>query len=178
MLVNAIHDSTRRGSYTELKRLLQQPDFDPSMLVLKNTAAMKHSGLRLPPLHHAALHGQCSELRLMLDHHVTDDTVDCPHDDLSPLLLAVRSRCVHCVEALLCAGADPNFNIDPAAMTPLQFAVGECSNPDIARLLLEFGAEPMLETRYASPVQFAASRLAPACEEREHWEAMLEMLSA
>jgi hypothetical protein len=165
-----------------LKDVLAERNFDRSMLVRENKQAMKASGLDLPPLHYAARHGLLSMLGLMVARIRRDDEEDTvlintPYADRSPLMWAIESRCAHCVELLLGAGADPNFNIDPEMPPPLRYAVEACSNKELIRALTEFGAETLLETRLNSPMQFVRSMLRPCADpmEREHWQWILDL---
>ncbi len=170
-----IYAKTKEGSSRSIKQLLRQKDFDPLVLVVADARAMRLHRMRLPPLHHAALNGHASVLKLMIEHS-DEATVNYPFNQVTPLVLAIRSRCNHCVEALLCAGADPNLNLDPDAMTPLRLAVEECSNLEIIRALVEYEADPLKETvKFSSPAEFVRSRLMPCddAEERMHWEAVL-----
>ena len=172
-----IYAKTKLGSSRSIEHILNQKDFDPLVLVLADSHAMCLNEMHYPPLHHAALNGHTSVLKLMIK--CSDKTIiDYPHNKVTPLILAIHSRCIHCVEALLQAGADPNFNIDSDIMTPLRFAVEECSNFEIIRALVEFEANPIEETiKFSSPIEFVNSRLMPCDDEKErmHWEAIIEL---
>ena len=172
-----IYAKTKEGSLRAIRHILGQKNFDPLALVLPDTHAMHLNQMDFPPLHHAALNGQTSVLRLMIARS-DESIVNRPFDKVTPLILAIRSRCIHCVEALLYAEADANFNIDSDIMTPLRFAVEECSNFEIIRALVEFDANPFEETiKFSSPFDFVRSRLMPCNDEAEraHWEAVIEL---
>jgi hypothetical protein len=81
------------------------------------------------------------------------------------------------VELLLYAGADANFNIHPSVPTPLRYAVEACTNQNILHALVDFGAEPLLETKLNSPMQFVLAMLRPCPDEleRAHWQWVLEL---
>ncbi len=175
-VVEAIHFKTKAMSTKHLKHIFAQRNFDSKMLIEPNPSAMEKSQLDLPPLHYAARHGLYSILRLMIAQLKDDDDIDMPFDNRSPLMWALVSRCAHCVETLLYADADPNFNIDPDTPTPLRFAVEACSNQNIIQALMEFDAEPLLETKLNSPMQFVQSALSPCTENREHWEWVRDLL--
>ena len=175
--MDQIYAKTKQGSYRSIERILGQKDFDPMTLVLADTHAMHLNQMHLPPLHHAALNGHAAALKLMISHS-EEAIINHPFDRVAPLIFAIRSRCIHCVEALLYAGADANFNIDSDMMTPLRFAVEECSNFEIVRALVEFEANPLEETiKFSSSVEFVRSRLLPCDdpEERMHWEAIIDL---
>ena len=170
-----IYAKTKEGSCRAIQHILSQKDFDPLALVLGDSNAMCVNQMQFPPLHHTALNGNTSVLRLMIARS-DEAIVNSTFNKVTPLILAIRSRCAHCVEALLYAGADANFNIDSDMMMPLRFAVEECSNFEIIRALVEFDANPFEETiRFSSPFQFVGSRLMPCHdeEERAHWEAVM-----
>ncbi len=63
-----------------------------------------------------------------------------PTGGLTPLLYAVRSGCVRCVQAILKAGADINLPT-PDGVTPLISAIDNL-NFDVAKFLLEKKADP------------------------------------
>jgi ankyrin repeat protein len=65
-----------------------------------------------------------------------------PVGGLTALLYAARDGCYDCVAALLAAGADVNMPT-PEGVTPLMIALDNEHN-DVARLLLERGANPRL----------------------------------
>ena len=180
-VLEALYVNTRLQSTKTLRRIFELQAFRPAMLTVVSDAALLHkTQLPVPPLHYAAMHGHLGMLKLMLSRIPESELmlVDIPYNNLSPLLFAIRARCVHCITALLNAGADPNFNVDPEVMTPLRYAVEECANAGIAEVLLEFDAESRLETRFNSPVQFVCARLSPCAdaEERVHWEGILDRM--
>jgi hypothetical protein len=86
-------------------------------------------------------------------------------------------RCAHCVELLLNAGADCNFNINPEIPLPLRYAVEACSNLQIIQALTDFGGEPQLSTMHNSPMQYVYSMLHPCTDpsEHEHWQRIMEL---
>src|SRR5207247_4969221 len=61
---------------------------------------------------------------------------------LTALLYAARDGCYDCVDALIAAGADVNIPT-PEGVTALMLALDNDHN-DVARLLLERGANPRL----------------------------------
>jgi uncharacterized protein len=63
-----------------------------------------------------------------------------PFGGLTALLYAARDGCYDCVEALIAKGADVNVPT-PEGVTPLMIALDNDNN-DIARLLLDHGANP------------------------------------
>jgi ankyrin repeat protein len=63
-----------------------------------------------------------------------------PTGGLTPLLYAVRSGCLACVQAMLKAGADINLP-NPDGVTPLMMAIDNL-HFDVAKYLLEQGANP------------------------------------
>ncbi len=63
-----------------------------------------------------------------------------PSGGLTPLLYAVRSSCLPCVQAMLAAGADPNLP-SPDGVTPLLVAIDNF-NFGVANYLLDKGANP------------------------------------
>jgi ankyrin repeat protein len=64
-----------------------------------------------------------------------------PFGGLTALLYAARDGCYDCVEALIAKGADVNVPTMPEGVTPLMIALDNDNN-DIARLLLDHGANP------------------------------------
>ena len=174
----AVYLNTKQYAVSALNDSLKHSPSPSILLVEANPVLMRFAEMPLPPLHYAALHGQLSVLRLMLE-HVGDAVVDTPFNHITPLLFAVRSRCPHCVAALLDAGADANFTAAPnEVMTPLRFAVEECSNFCIIQELIENDAAPTFESeRFSSPLAFVRSRLAPCADaaEQAHWEMILDL---
>jgi ankyrin repeat protein len=64
-----------------------------------------------------------------------------PFGGLTALLYAARDGCYDCVEALIAAGADVNVPTLVEGITPLMIALDNDNN-DVARLLLDHGANP------------------------------------
>lgn len=69
-----------------------------------------------------------------------------PTGGLTPLLYATRSGCERCVLAMLKAGADIDWP-NPDGVTPLMSAIDNL-NFDVAKLLLEKGANPHIRDLY------------------------------
>ena len=69
-----------------------------------------------------------------------------PRGGLTPLMFAARDGCRACVQVLVDAGADVNYE-DPTWATPLNLAVYN-GHFDTAALLLELGANPSDESLY------------------------------
>ena len=64
-------------------------------------------------------------------------------------------------------------------MTPLRYAVEECSDTELVLTLLDYGADPDLENGpFSSPMQYVVSRLSPCADpvERARWETILERM--
>ena len=172
MLLDKIYERTKTGSAQSFHPFVLDPFLKPSSLVIEDKELMQKHHMPQPPLHHAALNGEVQKVIIMAQ-RCGEGLINTPFNGLSPLHFALRSRCIHCVEALLEAGADANFNVDPRIMTPLRYAVEECSDVRIVELLVEFGAEPMLETLFSSPMQYVVSRLSPPDDDADLWKAML-----
>src|SRR4051812_48516409 len=64
-----------------------------------------------------------------------------PFGGLTALLYAARDGCYDCAEALIAKGADVNVPTQPEGVTPLMIALDNDNN-DVARLLLDHGANP------------------------------------
>jgi ankyrin repeat protein len=100
---------------------------------------------RFLPVHAALVSGDFDELAKLLgpslrrfDEPLGPELLPCP-----PLSLAIQWSPIDLIEALLVAGADPNYP-EPPGLTPLFAAIGE-QRPDrldIVRLLLAHGADP------------------------------------
>jgi len=54
--------------------------------------------------------------------------------------------------------------------------VEACSNRGLIQTLLDFGAEPLLATKFDSPMQYVYSMLHPCADpqEREHWQCVMQ----
>ena len=175
-LLTILHASTKLHSVRALRYLFRNFQIPVSILLTLDES----SPLPLPPLHYAAQNGLLQILRLVLkritEEEDSDALVNQPFNGVPPVLYALRSRCVHCVVALLDAGADANLHC-ANGMTPLRYAVEECSNYELIQALIDYDAEPELSTdRFGSPKAYVQSRLEPCTDasEREHWETILE----
>ena len=78
-----------------------------------------------------------------------------PFGGLTALLYAARDGCYDCVEALIASGADVNVPTQPEAVTPLMIALDNDNN-DIARLLLDRGANPHVWDWYGRTALYIA----------------------
>ena len=77
-----------------------------------------------------------------------------PFGGLTALLYAARDGCYDCVEALIAKGADVNVPT-PEAVTPLMIALDNDNN-DIAKLLLDHGANPSVWDWYGRTALYIA----------------------
>jgi uncharacterized protein len=77
-----------------------------------------------------------------------------PFGGLTALLYAARDGCYDCVEALIAKGADVNMPT-PEGVTPLMIALDNDNN-DIAKLLLDHGANPGLWDWYGRTALYIA----------------------
>jgi uncharacterized protein len=77
-----------------------------------------------------------------------------PFGGLTALLYAARDGCYDCVEALIAQGADVNVPT-PEGVTPLLIALDNDNN-DIAKLLLDHGANPRLWDWYGRTALYIA----------------------
>src|SRR5687768_13784952 len=79
-----------------------------------------------------------------------------PFGGLTALLYAARDGCYDCVEALIASGANVNVPTMPEGVTPLMIALDNDNN-DIARLLLDRGANPHVWDWYGRTALYIAS---------------------
>ena len=136
--IETLVHSASRGALTALELLLESGDVHPSMLV------QPWSEKRRPALHHAVVMSDNRLIRKILLAGGSEAIIDVPFRQQTPLELAVKSRCVHCTETILGARADPNRCWPKEkGMSPLRYAVEHCSL-EMCKLLLDFGAEPLL----------------------------------
>jgi uncharacterized protein len=77
-----------------------------------------------------------------------------PFGGLTALLYAARDGCYECVEALIAKGADMNVPT-PEGVTPLMIALDN-DNTDIAKLLLDRGANPRVWDWYGRTALYIA----------------------
>jgi ankyrin repeat protein len=77
-----------------------------------------------------------------------------PFGGLTALLYAAREGCYDCVEAMIAKGADLNTPT-PEGVTPLMIALDNDNN-DIAKLLLDHGANPGLSDWYGRTALYIA----------------------
>jgi ankyrin repeat protein len=77
-----------------------------------------------------------------------------PFGGLTALLYAARDGCYDCVEALIAKGADVNVPT-PEAVTPLMIALDNDNN-DVAKLLLDHGANPSVWDWYGRTALYIA----------------------
>jgi ankyrin repeat protein len=77
-----------------------------------------------------------------------------PFGGLTALLYAARDGCYDCVEALVASGADVNVPT-PEGVTPLMIALDNDNN-DVAKLLLDHGANPGLFDWYGRTALYIA----------------------
>lgn len=108
----------------------------------------------------AAREGQLGSIKLLLSKGANPNIHG---QEKSPLIEAIRysSTPVHCLEALLDAGANVNFVSRTSGTTALVRAV-QGSSPDKLRTLLRAGADPNLGTIIFSPFTSGSSPLATA----------------
>ena len=78
-----------------------------------------------------------------------------PFGGLTALLYAARDGCYDCAEALIAKGADVNVPTMPEGVTPLMIALDNDNN-DIARLLLDRGANPHVWDWYGRTALYIA----------------------
>src|SRR5262245_15758234 len=78
-----------------------------------------------------------------------------PFGGLTALLYAARDGCYDCVDALIAKGADINMPTTPEGVTPLMIALDNDNN-DIAKLLLDRGANPSLWDWYGRTALYIA----------------------
>ena len=150
--------------------------WDARALVLPHPFLMAKYMVHMPPFHSAARLGDLGLLKPMVKLVAQAGSIDTPFHDRSALLYAMEARCVHCIQCLLDAGACANFNVHPMVRTPLRYAVEECSDVEIIKLLIDYDAEHALKTRFSSPMEYVLSRLSPChdAEERRHFELILQ----
>ncbi len=92
------------------------------------------------PLHLAAFFNRAKAVRLLLDRGADVGAVARNDMEVQPLHSAVAARSVEVVAALLVAGADPNARQE-GGFTPLMGAEQDDPEGDMARLLIDHGAE-------------------------------------
>jgi len=78
-----------------------------------------------------------------------------PFGGLTALLFASRDGCYDCVEALIASGADVNAATTQEGVTPLMIALDNDNN-DVAKLLLDHGANPGLFDWYGRTALYIA----------------------
>jgi uncharacterized protein len=78
-----------------------------------------------------------------------------PFGGLTALLYAARDGCYDCAEALIANGADVNVPTMPEGVTPLMIALDNDNN-DVAKLLLEHGANPHVWDWYGRTALYIA----------------------
>jgi ankyrin repeat protein len=78
-----------------------------------------------------------------------------PFGGLTALLYAARDGCYDCVEALIAQGADVNVPTTEEGVTPLMIALDNDNN-DVAKLLLDHGANPGLWDWYGRTALYIA----------------------
>jgi ankyrin repeat protein len=78
-----------------------------------------------------------------------------PFGGLTALLYAARDGCYDCAEALIAKGADVNVTTMPEGVTPLMIALDNDNN-DVARLLLDHGANPHVWDWYGRTALYIA----------------------
>ena len=78
-----------------------------------------------------------------------------PFGGLTALLYAARDGCYDCVEALIAKGADVNVPTLAEGVTPLMIALDNDNN-DVARLLLDHGANPHVWDWYGRTALYIA----------------------
>jgi ankyrin repeat protein len=78
-----------------------------------------------------------------------------PFGGLTALLYAARDGCYDCVEAMIAKGADVNAATTQEGVTPLMIALDNDNN-DIAKLLLDHGANPGLWDWYGRTALYIA----------------------
>jgi len=79
-----------------------------------------------------------------------------PFGGLTALLYAARDGCYDCVEALIASGADVNVPTLAEGVTPLMIALDNDNN-DVARLLLDHGANPHVWDWYGRTALYIAA---------------------
>ncbi len=78
-----------------------------------------------------------------------------PFGGLTALLYAARDGCYDCAEALIAQGADVNVPTMPEGVTPVMIALDNDNN-DVARLLLDHGANPHVWDWYGRTALYIA----------------------
>ena len=108
--------------------------------------------LRLFQYSHADQHEELNQLLTLFTNNLSnkDGSESVNIRDPSgqtPLYTAVASQSLMCAKVLLEHGADPNFSCSAAyfCRTPLHFCAAEGSSEKIVELLLNHGAEPLLQ---------------------------------
>ncbi|KAM0878224.1 hypothetical protein ACQ4PT_035023 [Festuca glaucescens] len=103
------------------------------------------------PLHVAAQHNQDGAMKILLDHHADFNMILGIFN--SPLIIAICSCSVKCVNLLLEAGADVKGVL---TATPLQ-AAARNGLTDVLKPLLDAGADPNVRNEFGHlPIQLAA----------------------
>jgi len=112
-------------------------------------------------LHHASSSGDTNAVKALLDKGAYINTVG---EGYSPLFLAINDGHTAVVRLLLERGADPNLtDINTGHRAALHFA-SEYNRPEIAKILLEHGADLHGKTRYSGETPLAMAVL------RRHFE--------
>uniref|UniRef100_A0ACD5TI05 Uncharacterized protein n=1 Tax=Avena sativa TaxID=4498 RepID=A0ACD5TI05_AVESA len=120
------------------------------------------------PLHVAVIHEQDGALKILLDHHADCNKILGSFS--SPLMLAMHSRSVKCVNLLIEAGADVK---GIHATTPLQAAATN-GLTDVLKTLLDAGADPNVRNEFGHlPIQIAAY-----CGTRKDVEILFEVTTS
>ncbi len=129
---------------------------DVVRLLLERGANPNGDGDGTPPLHWAAADGTIETIRILLDAGANVNVPDPRESGMIPLERAVVNNHQDVVELLLSRGANPNGS--PRLTPPLHFAIGHLRDADMARILLEAGANPNVpdpEQDEALPLELA-----------------------
>uniref|UniRef100_A0A0D3H3R0 Uncharacterized protein n=1 Tax=Oryza barthii TaxID=65489 RepID=A0A0D3H3R0_9ORYZ len=107
------------------------------------------------PLLTAAMNGQYSTMKILLEHHADPNRV--VNHNGTPLIMSIVSGSLECVKLLIKVGADVNFR-DPNGVTCVMVAANHGS-PVIMKCLLDAGANPNIPDEFnRTPIEVAANR--------------------
>lgn len=120
--------------------------------------AIDNSGVTA--LIYAARAGHLEAVRVLVDFGAEVDGLGM-NQRLTPLQQAAWNNNLECARYLIQKGADVNADYDRrpgwSGMTPLMYALDEMSSPDVARLLVEYGADVNVRGESGTAIEVAAS---------------------